>query len=103
MSHWPIELNVREALLILVEVYFSLGHVHHVVPLPAILGDTIFLFELVHREDVRDPIWDVLHLEVSVCPHLIGRHRPRVAVDLDASGHSFDLAQVLVHLERRYR
>ena len=78
---------------------------HHNVPLTAVVGDTIFLFQLVHREYVGYPLWDVPYLHGSEFPLLVGLEIPRITVDLDSTGHGVNVLQVRrslssTHLDR---
>ncbi len=40
---WPLEVDVREVLLIFVELHLPVGGVYDIIPYPAVLCDTILL------------------------------------------------------------
>jgi hypothetical protein len=52
-------MNVRQPVLILVKPDLSTFGVHHVIALPAVVGDAVSLFELIHGEYVGNPLRDI--------------------------------------------
>jgi hypothetical protein len=74
---------------------------HDVESLPAVVGDPVQLFKLVHQEYVDNPIWEIQHVELIVDPLLVGVHCSRVTVDLDAIRQHFQSLEILLTLECR--
>jgi hypothetical protein len=85
-----------------VKLYFSPWGVEDIIPIPAVIGDAVEAFELVHRKDVCNSLGHVPHLEPLVVPLEIACHQSRVTIDLDSLSDLLHSLQILVVLESRH-
>ena len=83
----------------LVESHRTFICVNHLVSINAIVGDTMHLFYIIHREDVCYALWHVPCLNSSVLPFLVCLYAPSVAVHLYSLFLGLDVTDILGSFE----
>jgi hypothetical protein len=82
-----------------VKLYFSPWVVGNIIPVPAVVGDAVKAFKLVHRKEVCNSLGHVPHLEPSVVPLEIACHRSALQLILIPSLTFFTPFKYLLFLK----
>ncbi len=67
---------------------------YHVITLPAVVRDPVLLLQLVHQEDVCNPLWDEPDIHGAIVPNLICPQLFQIAVDHDPLVNGVYVAEV---------